>query len=146
MQRRSLLTLVLTVLAYVIATFGVQGASHFVVNANHYAAISIMRAEPIIPMGIASMVVQGLIFAWLFPTFNRGPHPIRNGVLFSCTLGAFLASYIVLGEAGKYSIPSIGSWIVVELSAAVAQYVVFGVLLGLLHRKSTRLEPTYQRA
>jgi hypothetical protein len=109
MNARRPLTVLLTVIAYVVATFGVQGTSHFVINAGHYANIPIMRTEPLVPMGLVSMVVQGLIFAWLFPTFNRGGHPIRNGVIFSCALGGFLASYIVLGEAGKYAIPSIGS-------------------------------------
>ena len=136
MERRSPMTIVLTVLAYLIVTFGVQGASHFAINAEHYAAISIMRSEPIIPMGLASMIIQGLLFAYLFPIFNRGPHPIRNGLFFSWALGGFLASYIVLGEVGKYAIPSIGSWIVVELSTAAVQYTTFGLLLGLLHRRS----------
>lgn len=146
MHPRSFLTVFLTVVAYMVATFGVQGASHFAINASHYAGISIMRADPIIPMGLASMVIQGLIAAWLFPTFNRGQRPIRNGIVFSCALGAFLASYIVLGEAGKYSIPSIGSWIAIEGSAALVQFVVFGILLGLIHRRGVSLEPAYGSA
>ena len=146
MNARSPLTVLLTVIAYTVATFGVQGMSHFVINASHYTNIPIMRTEPLVPMGLASMVVQGLIFAWLFPTFNRVGHPIRNGVVFSCALGAFLASYIVLAEAGKYSIPSIGSWIAVEGSAALVQYVVFGLFLGLLHRRSSVREAEYERA
>ena len=146
MHPRSPLTVALTVLAYIVATFGVQGVSHFGINASHYAGIPIMRPEAIIPLGVASMVVQGLIFAWLFPMFNHGPNAIRNGIVFSCAVGAFLASYIVLGEAGKYSIPSIRSWIVVEGSASLVQFVVFGIFLGLIHRRSAVLEPSYERA
>ena len=146
MRPRSPLTVVLTVLAYVVVTFGVQGASHFAVNAGHYAGISIMRADPIIPLGVASMIIQGLIIAWLFPAFYRGPHPIRNAIVFSCAIGGFLASYIVLAEAGKYSIPSVASWIAVEASAALVQYLIFGVLLGLLHRQRAALDPAYERA
>src|SRR5258705_8360339 len=70
--QRSPTAIVLTVLAYVVSTFAVQGASHFAINTAHYAAIPIMRTDPVIPMGIASMVIQGLIFAMLFPTFARG--------------------------------------------------------------------------
>ena len=146
MRPRSPASTVLTVVAYIIVTFGVQGFSHFVLNADHYAGISIMRTEPIIPLGLGSMVIQGLIFAWLFPTFNHGAHSIRNAVVFSCAIGGFLASYIVLAEAGKYSIPSIGSWIAVEGSAALVQFLLFGVFLGLIHRNNTALEPAYERA
>ncbi|HJU75184.1 MAG TPA: hypothetical protein VJ717_15690 [Gemmatimonadaceae bacterium] len=135
MERRTPLTSILTVLAYMLSTFAVQGASHFAINADHFAGISIMREEPIVPMGLLSMMIQGLVFAFLFPAFNRGTNSIRNGVVFSWTLGAFLASYIVLGEAGKYAIPSIPAWIAVELSAAAVQFTLFGVLLGLVHRR-----------
>lgn len=136
----------LTVVSYMAVTFGVQGASHFAVNADYYAGIAIMRHEPIIAMGLAAMVIQGLIFAWLFPTFNRGPNPVRNGILFSCTLGAFLASYVLLGEAGKYSIPSISAWIAIEGSFAAVQFILFGALLGLLHRRTESVQSAYAAA
>ena len=64
------------------------------------------------------MLIQGLIFAWLFPVFRNAAAPVKSGIVFSLTIGAFLASYIVLGEAGKYAIPSLSSWIAVEFSAA----------------------------
>jgi hypothetical protein len=146
MERRNSATIVLTVVAYALTTFVVQGASHFAINAEHYAGISIMRAEPIVPMGLASMVIQGALFALLFPAFNRDGRTMRNALVFSWALGGFLASYIVLGEAGKYAIPSIPSWIAVELSAAAVQYTLFGVLLGLLHRRSVAPAVVHQTA
>jgi hypothetical protein len=135
MQPRKPATVLLTVVAYVVCTFGVQGMSHFVINVDHFAAMTIMRAEPVIPMGILSMLIQGTLFALLFPVFNRDGRALRNGVVFSLALGAFLASYIGLAEAGKYAIPSIPSWIAVELSTAAVQFSAFGVLLGRIHRQ-----------
>lgn len=135
MEARKPATIGLTILAYVVATFGVQGASHFAINAGHYAAIPIMRAEPVVAMGIVSMLIQGTLFALLFPTFRRGGSAVWEGVKFSWALGGFLASYIILAEAGKYAIPSIASWITVEGSAAFVQFTLFGVLLGLIHRR-----------
>ena len=134
------LPIALTILAYVVTTFAVQGGSHFAINADHYAAIAMLRADPIIPMGLASMVIQGAIFALLFPLCTRGPVTVRAGLVFSWALGAFLASYIVLGESGKYAVPSIRSWVVVEASAAAVQFTVFGLLLGLIHRRSARAQ------
>ena len=142
MEARKLATIGLTVLAYVVVTFGVQGASHFAVFAAHYAAIPIMRAEPVIAMGLGSMLIQGVLFALLFPAFQRGS-AVWDGVKFSWALGGFLASYIVLGEAGKYAIPSIASWIAVEGSVAFVQYTLFGVLLGLIHRRRAEARGTH---
>src|SRR5688572_29192457 len=133
MQRRPA-QMALTVVAYVLTTFAVQGTSHFAINADHFAAIPIMRAEPMIPLGITAMLIQGLIFAWLYPVYANGASTMRKSIAFSWLMGGFLASYIVLGEAGKYAIPSVSSWIAVEASAAFAQFTLFGVWLGLIHR------------
>ena len=102
-----------------------------------------MRAEPVIAMGLGSMLIQGVLFALLFPAFQRGGDSVWDGVKFSWALGGFLASYIVLGEAGKYAIPSIGSWIAVEGSVALVQYTLFGVLLGLIHRRRAEAPGTH---
>lgn len=129
-------TVALTLLAYVAATFAVQATSHFAINAEHYRAIAFLRAQPIFPLGFASMLVQGAVFALLFPVFHRGGSSIKNGLIFSWLLGSFLASYIVLAEPAKYAVPSLASWIRVEALAAAAQFTLFGVLLGLMHRRT----------
>lgn len=134
MQPRSPGKIMLTVLAYVLTTFAVQGTSHFAINAEHFAAIPIMRAEPMIPLGIASMIIQGLIVAWLYPAYANTASTMRKAIAFSWLMGGFLASYIVLAEVGKYAIPPVTSWIVVEASAAFVQYTLFGIWLGLIHR------------
>ena len=81
------------------------------------------------------MLIQGFLFALLFPVFNREGKPMRNGMLFSWAMGLFLTSYIALAEAGKYTVPSLASWIGVEAAAAAAQFTLFGALLGLIHRR-----------
>ncbi len=60
---------VLATLAFVIAPFAVQATSHFVLNADHYAAVGFMRDEPIMALGIFTMIVQGAILAYLFTFF-----------------------------------------------------------------------------
>lgn len=136
MEARKPLPIALTILAYVVTTFAIQGGSHFVINADHYAAVAFARANPILPMGLATMVIQGTIFAFLFPVCSRRPVTVRAAIVFSWALGAFLASYIALAEAGKYTVPSIRSWVVVEVSVAAVQYTIFGLLLGLIHRQA----------
>src|SRR6266581_394628 len=56
----------LAVLAYVVATFATQAASHFGVNAGHYAAVTYLRAQPIFALGVLSMLIQGSIMAYLY--------------------------------------------------------------------------------
>ncbi|MFK7846626.1 MAG: hypothetical protein AB8G77_15100 [Rhodothermales bacterium] len=126
----------LTILAFMVASFGVQALSHFVINVSHYAGISIMRTEPIIPLGILAMVVQGAILGILFQRIQMNGSVMRNALMFSLMMGLFLAIYIAVVEPSKYIVPSIGAWVLVEGIASTVQFGLFGVLLGLIHRKS----------
>ncbi len=128
----------LTVVAYIAATFAVQATSHFGINAEHYARLGYLRAEPIVPMGFASMIVQGLVMAWLYPRLEGAGRSLWHALRFAWLMGAFLVSYIALAEAGKYAVPAIGPWIAVEVVAGFLQYTLFGLLLGLIHRRAAQ--------
>jgi hypothetical protein len=125
----------LAVLCYVFATFATQGLSHFVLAIDHYAAVGHMRKDPIIGLGVASMLIQGTIMSLLYARVLKDRSSIGRALAFALTMGTFLVSYIALAEAGKYVVPSVGSWIGVEIAVAIAQFGIFGVLLHLVHSR-----------
>lgn len=135
-QKPTLKSVGLTILAFIFASFLVQALSHFVINTSHYAGISFMRTEPIIPMGILVMVVQGTLLGFLFPLIRFNGSVMSNALKFSLLIGLFLASYIAIVEPSKYTVPSIGTWMIVEASASFFQFLIFGLLLGLIHKKT----------
>jgi len=47
-------------------------------------------------------------------------------------------SYEALAEAAKYSVPSVTSWIAVEVAAGFVQFTLFGALLGWVYRARVR--------
>ncbi len=57
---------ILTVLGYIVATFFTQATSHFVIFAQHYAAVPIMKAEPIFALGFTTMIIQGSVLSYVF--------------------------------------------------------------------------------
>lgn len=116
-------------------SFGVQGLSHFVINAEHFASITFMRSEPILPMGIAAMIIEALIFSFVMSRLWPEGATIQQGLVVSACFGLFLASYIVLAEPAKYAAPSISAWMTVESIASFVQFCIFGVLLGVIYRK-----------
>lgn len=128
----------LTIVAYIVATFAVQATSHFGINAEHYARLGYLRTEPIVLMGLASMLVQGSVMAWLYPRLEGAGRSVWHAIRFAWLMGAFLVSYIGLAEAGKYAVPAIGLWLAVETVAGFLQFTLFGLLLGLLHRRARR--------
>ena len=95
----------LTVAAYVVSTFAVQATSHFGINAAHYAAVSFQRTEPIFPLGIGSMLIQGLALSLLFAARSPDRRNMGDALRFAWLVGAILVSYIAIGEAGKYAVP-----------------------------------------
>jgi hypothetical protein len=123
----------LATLAFVIASFAVQAASHFAINAGHYAGIKFMRNAPIMEFGFLTMVLQGAVLAYFYPLFYRAGSPVLQGLKFGLLMGVFLGSYIALVEPAKYAVPSIGEWIVVEALASLAQFSLYSVLLGIIY-------------
>ena len=53
--------------AYLVPTFPIAFVWHLVLFEPNYHALQIYRADPIIPFGLASMIIQAIIFSWIFP-------------------------------------------------------------------------------
>ena len=126
--------IILGTVAYILAAFTIQPLNHFVVSKEHYAGIAHLRSEPIIPLGLLVTVAQGFVLSALFCRYFKEGSSIAQGIKFSLMMGLFLGSYIALGEAAKYSVPSIPAWIATEATASLIQFLLFGILLGLIHR------------
>ena len=123
----------LAVLGYIVATFFTQAMSHFVIFTQHYAAVPIMRAETIFPLGFATMIIQASVLSYVFANSRFAGGSRMDAVRFAWLFGAFGVSYAALGEAAKYNVPSIPSWLAVEAGVGFVQYTLFGILLGLAH-------------
>ena len=133
--------ILLTTLAFIVATFAIEGTSHFAINKDFYAGIPFIRPEPIVAMGFVTMILQGLVMGWLYPRFHDPARPLFSGWLFAMSIFVILGGYIVIVEPSKYTVPSIGQWVAVEGIAAFLQFTLFGVLLGFIHRNRTATVP-----
>lgn len=47
----------ISVVAFMVISFGVQGLSHFVINKSHFDSIGFARPDPLIPLGLLVMVI-----------------------------------------------------------------------------------------
>ncbi len=125
---------ILTILGYVVATLATQATSHFVVFAQHYAAVTHLKAEPVFPLGLLSMVIQGAVLSFVFANSRFAKDSLTNAIKVAWLFGAFLISYIALAEAAKYSVPSVATWIAVEIAVGLVQFTLIGIVLWLPHR------------
>jgi hypothetical protein len=134
--------ILLTTLVFIAATFATEGTSHFVINKDFYVGIPFLRQEPIVFVSLFAMIAQGLVMGWMYPRFHDLLRPLFSGWRFAMCVLVILGGYIVLVEPSKYQVPSIGQWMLVEGTVAFLQFSLFGVLLGLTHRKAPRSVPS----
>ena len=126
----------LSVLAYLVPTFPLGYFWHLVTFADRYHRLDMYRDEVIIPLGLASMVIQALVFAWAYPRlFPSTRMPWQRGAFgFACIFGVMAWSFAVLPVAAKYRMTSVQDFMVLETAFTVLQFAVVSPLIALAHR------------
>ncbi|MBP1150612.1 MULTISPECIES: hypothetical protein [Methylocaldum] len=124
----------LAVLAYVALSFAIGAPWHFILFKDVYHELGIYnRAEPIIPLGLLSMFVQGAIIALLYPYFGCEKTPIRSGLAFGGLMGLFLFSVSTLANAAKIQVSSIELWLTVQSTFHLIQFAAAGAAIGWIY-------------
>lgn len=125
--------LITSSVAYLLPTFALGFVWHLILFKEYYAGLQIYRSDLIVPLGLLSMVIQAVIFSWLFDqTFARyGGKPVMRGLLFAAT-GALLSwSFTTLAVAAKNQMASVADYMLIETAFTVVQWVVVGPLMAL---------------
>ena len=123
--------------AYLLPTFPIAFVWHLVIFEPTYRALRIFRDEPIIPLGLASMIIQGAIFSFLFPRVFPGDRAsfLRDGLLFGLGAGLLSWSFTTLAVAAKNIMNSVPDYVLLETAFTILQFVVVGPLIALAHRR-----------
>jgi len=126
----------LGVAAYLVPSFPIAFVWHLVLFEPNYHALRIYTDNPIIPFGFASMVIQGIVFSWVFPRVfaNHRGAVLKSGLLYGLGLGLLSWSFTTLAVAAKHPMSSISDYVVLETSFTVLQYLIVGPLIALAHR------------
>ena len=122
-------------LAYVVVTFICAALWHMAFFKKTYDALGVFtRKEPIIPLGISSMILQGLVVAYTFPYFVRSGNTPMSGAIYGVLfIGLFMGSNAVLAEAAKNEVGSLKTWIPLEMTYYILQGLIVGVAIGALY-------------
>lgn len=120
----------LAALAYLLPTFPLGYFWHLRVFAEPYHALAMYRDEVIIPLGLASMVLQALLYAWAYPRLF-GDRDWRSGALrFGVTFGVLAWSLAVLPVAAKYRMASVTGFLWLETGFTALQYAIVSPLIA----------------
>jgi hypothetical protein len=120
-------------LGYLVVTFALGASWHFAFFPELYHGFGIYnRAEPIIPLGMLSMLPQGLVMALIYPRWDRGEAPLAAGMKFSLLMGLFLFSVSTLANAAKIEVNGLGSFILIQAAFHTLQFAAAGAVFGLV--------------
>jgi hypothetical protein len=126
----------LGVAAYLIPTFPIAFVWHLVLFEPQYHALQIYRANPIIPFGLASMIIQGAVFSWVFPHLfaDNQTSTLKDGLLYGLGAGLLSWSFTTLAVAAKHPMASISDYVLLETGFTILQFLIVGPLIAFAHR------------
>lgn len=122
----------LSVAAYILPTFPLGYAWHLIAFERAYQALQLYRPEVIIPLGLAAMLIQALIFSWMYPRLFSTARPawrassLRAGLVF----GGLAWSFTTLPVAAKYQMASVSQFLWLETSFTVLHFLVVAPLMA----------------
>jgi hypothetical protein len=126
----------LAVAAYVLPTFPLGYLWHLVWFEKSYHALGIYRADVIIPFGLAAMLIQSLIYSWVYPRIFAQDRSavLKNGLLYGLGLALLSWTYTTLAVAAKHQMASVVDYMMLETGFTAVQFLIVGPLIALAYR------------
>ncbi len=126
--------IILATVSYVVLTMAVAFPWHMIWFHDLYLEMgAYTRLEPIIPLGMLSMLVQGVVIAYLYPFYYQSGNPIIQGIKFSLIMGSVVYSVMGFAMAAKIDINPISTFLLYSLMFQFIQYVLTGTALGFIY-------------
>lgn len=122
--------------AYILPTFPLGYIWHLVLFREEYHALELYREDVIIPLGLASMGIQAVVFAWLYPRVvsTRRDAWTSSAVRFFAIFSILAWSFTTLPVAAKYQMASLPTFLMLETTFTLAHFLVVSPLIALACR------------
>ncbi|MFT5195875.1 MAG: hypothetical protein ACI9EW_000880 [Cellvibrionaceae bacterium] len=120
--------------AFFVSSFVIQGILGFVIAGEYFLSIPIMREAPIFALSLSHTVLSGIGFALLYPLTRFDGTPVIKGLKYGLLIGLIMVPFIALDLPGRFTIPSVGTWILTQGILSVLHFAVSGVLVGLIYK------------
>jgi membrane protease YdiL (CAAX protease family) len=128
--------MMLAAIAYIVVTFIIAAGWHLVLFKGLYDELGIFtRKEPLIHLGVISMILQGIVLAYVYPLGYQGGNPVKEGLRFGLLMGIFMGSNAVFAEAGKNVVSSLSTWLTLESVYYLLQFGLVGIVIGWIYGK-----------
>lgn len=85
------------------------------------------------------MLVQGLIYAYLYPLYTAAGSQMVRAMKFSMLMGLLLFSVTTMANGAKIEVASMSTWLAVQTAFTSIQFGMFGLALWFVHRHDESL-------
>lgn len=132
--------ILLGTLGYAAVTFPLAYIWHLVAFKSTYESLGYFsREEPILVLGFASILIQGVLLSLIYPRLCSGTSVLGGATTLFLVMGGYHWSMHVVAEAAKHKIEPLPTWFALETLYLCIQFGLGGLLLSLIYRKPDSL-------
>lgn len=117
----------LYLLAYLVLSFALGAVWHIVLFKEYYKKLAIYSniENPRFSFGLTSMLLQGVVFAYIYPL-------VQNPLVFGFGLFLVLISFAVFAEAGKQNTTSLSGFVTIQTAFSAVQAILVTLAFWLI--------------
>lgn len=128
---------ILAVLAYMLPTFPLGFFWHLTILADYYKSLRVYREDIIIPFGIASMLIQGVIWSIVYERFFAGESIVKGALKFASLACPLAWSFMVLAVSAKHIMSSVGGYLAIETAFVLVHYAIVSPLIAAVYARKS---------
>ncbi len=123
--------------AYFVLTMAWAYPWHMVFFHDAYVSMgAFQREQPIMLLGIAAILFQGAVIAYLYPHYARVKgYGLASGIRFNWIIGLMTYTAMGFATAAKFNIEPVAQFLAYHTVFQFIQFTLTGTALGLIYKK-----------
>lgn len=128
---------VLAVLAYMLPTFPLGFFWHLTIFVDYYKSLHVYRDDIVIPFGIASMLIQGVIWSIVYERLFAGESIVKGALKFAALACPLAWSFMVLAVSAKHIMSSVSGYLTIETAFVLLHYAIVSPLIAAVYARKS---------
>jgi hypothetical protein len=108
---------------------------HLTIFADHYKSLHVYRDDMVIPFGIVSMLIQGVIWSVVYERLFAGESIVKGALKFAALAFPLAWSFMVLAVSAKHIMSSVGGYLAIETGFVLLQYAIVSPLIAAVYAR-----------
>lgn len=129
---------ILAVLAYMLPTFPLGYFWHLTIFSDHYKSLYVYRDDMVIPFGIVSMLIQGVVWSVVYERLFAGESIVKGALKFAALACPLAWSFMVLAVSAKHLMSSVSGYLVIETGFVLLQYAIVSPLIAAVYARKAQ--------